>query len=81
MSIYHRVHNPKWKQVKVVDHKQISPNEKLMYECATKYYHAFVSGQDGLILTPEMNNPNFMEIVDNIKNGLPYDHKHNDRTT
>ena len=80
MSIYHRVHNPKWKQVKVVDHKQISPNEKLMYECATKYYHAFDVGQDGLVLIPDMNNPNFEEIVDNIKNGLPYDHTH-DRTT
>ena len=47
-----------------------------MYECATKYYHAFDVGEDGLILTEDMNNPNYAEIVDNIKNGLPYDHKH-----
>ena len=51
-----------------------------MYECATKYYHAFDVGEDGLVLTPDMNNPNFLEIVDNIKNGLPYDHKHDRRS-
>ena len=29
----------------------------------------------------EGNNPNYEEIVDNIKNGLPYDNKNNDRST
>ena len=81
LSIYHRVKQQGWKKVRIVNTGQISPNERMMRECATQYYHAFQEGQDGLVLTPELNNPNFEEIVDNIKNGLPYDHIHDRSTT
>ena len=50
-----------------------------MLHCGYTYRHAFWS-EDGIVMTDELNNPNFSEIVDNIKNGLPYDSKHNDRT-
>ena len=50
-----------------------------MLHCAYTYNHAFWS-EDGIVMTDELNNPNFTEIVDNIKNGLPYDYRH-DRST
>ena len=67
-----------WQRSQVKEHQDVSPNERLMLECASKYYHEFW-GTDGVVLTDELNNPNFDEIVDNCKNGVPYDTKH-DRT-
>ena len=84
MSIYERLRqNPEDHRVKETGDRKKSPNERLMIKCWKKYMRTQIAWDydpTSIIMTDEINNPNFMEIVDNIKNGLPYDHIH-DRTT
>lgn len=72
-SIYQRLRsNPNHhRSINAVYHKEISQYERHKLDCWTNYYNIF--SPNGIKLTDENNNPNFLEIVDNCRNCVPFD--------